>query len=302
MDRAGVNAQGGYYGNALQAAAYSGNVEAIQLLLDEGANVNEQGGEYGNALQAATYKGNLAAMQLLLDRGADVGAQGGKYGNALQAAASNGNVEAMRLLLGKARGVSVHELASSMNLLELQDCKGGKPSTSEALTRNSMCTARGMAPDTITTLPKPSARASQLLGTGVNIQAQCGYMLQEAAYGGNVMTLRHLLNQGADVNAQGGRWGNALQTAMINDKIEAMRLLLDNGAEVNAKGGEYGNALQGAAYKGNVEAIQLLLDRGADVNARGRYGTALEAAAYNPNSDNVEARRVLMDKGVKTRS
>ena len=32
------------------------------------------------------------------------------------------------------------------------------------------------------------------------------------------------------------------------------------------------------------------------------YSTALEAAAYNPNSDNVEARRVLMDKGVKTRS
>ena len=58
--------------------ANSGNVGAIQLLLDEGANVNTQGGEYGNALQAAIYKGNLAAMQLLLDQGADVGAQGWK--------------------------------------------------------------------------------------------------------------------------------------------------------------------------------------------------------------------------------
>ena len=59
--------------------ANSGNVGAIQLLLDEGANVNTQGGGYGNALQAATYKGNLAAMQLLLnDQGVDVGAKGWK--------------------------------------------------------------------------------------------------------------------------------------------------------------------------------------------------------------------------------
>ncbi|EGU74404.1 hypothetical protein FOXB_15094, partial [Fusarium oxysporum f. sp. conglutinans Fo5176] len=56
---ADVNAQGGFYGNALQAASLHGNLEIVQLLLDKGADVNAQGGQYGNALQAASYKGKL---------------------------------------------------------------------------------------------------------------------------------------------------------------------------------------------------------------------------------------------------
>lgn len=39
-----------------------------------------------------------------------------------------------------------------------------------------------------------------------------------------------------------------------------MELLLDNGANVNTEGGEYGNALQAASYKGKQEVMQLLLD------------------------------------------
>ena len=43
------------------------------------------------------------------------------------------------------------------------------------------------------------------------------------------------------------------------------RLLVDREAEVNAQGGFYGNALQAAAYKGNEAVVRLLVDRGADV-------------------------------------
>jgi ankyrin repeat protein len=50
---ADVNAQGGYFGNALQAASAEGYQEIVQLLLDKGA----QDGEYGNALQAASVGG-----------------------------------------------------------------------------------------------------------------------------------------------------------------------------------------------------------------------------------------------------
>ena len=61
------------------------------MLLDRGADVNAQGGEYGNALQAALERGHDRVVQMLLDRGADVNAQGGEYGNALQAASSEGH-------------------------------------------------------------------------------------------------------------------------------------------------------------------------------------------------------------------
>ena len=47
-----------------------------------------------------------------------------------------------------------------------------------------------------------------------------------------------------------------------------MQLLLDKGADVNAQGGEYGNALQAALYGGDGKIVQLFLVKGAN-NARG---------------------------------
>ena len=82
----GVNAQGGIYGNALQAASRYDHVNIVQLLLDKGADVNTQGGEFGSALQAASSGGEMNIVQLLLDYGADINAQGGDFGRALQAA------------------------------------------------------------------------------------------------------------------------------------------------------------------------------------------------------------------------
>ncbi|KAJ5365328.1 NACHT nucleoside triphosphatase [Penicillium concentricum] len=78
---ADVNAQGGYYGNALQAASQRGHQEIVNLLLNNAADVNAQGGYYGNALQAASGCGYQEI----------VNAQGGFYGNALQAASQRGH-------------------------------------------------------------------------------------------------------------------------------------------------------------------------------------------------------------------
>jgi predicted kinase len=44
-----VNAQGGYYGNALQAASFKGHQGVVKLLLEEGADVIADGGEIDNA-------------------------------------------------------------------------------------------------------------------------------------------------------------------------------------------------------------------------------------------------------------
>ncbi|KAG4441488.1 hypothetical protein IFR05_003015 [Cadophora sp. M221] len=95
---ADVNAQGGYYGNALYAASTVGHKEVVTLLLDKGADVNAQSGDYGNALQAASIEGHKEVVILLLDKGADVNAQGGHYGNALKAASIMGYKEVVALL------------------------------------------------------------------------------------------------------------------------------------------------------------------------------------------------------------
>ncbi|GFP56049.1 putative ankyrin repeat protein L93 [Trichoderma asperellum] len=65
-----VNAQGGKYGSALQAAAYSGQTASVSLLLSKGAHVNARSGKYCSALNAAVIAGNWDIVQILLDAGA----------------------------------------------------------------------------------------------------------------------------------------------------------------------------------------------------------------------------------------
>jgi ankyrin repeat protein len=76
-----------------------------------------------------------------------------------------------------------------------------------------------------------------------------------------------LLKKGADVNAQGGVYGNALQAASAEGKQEiSVAMLLERGADVNAQGGVAGNALQAASAAGEKEIVAMLLEKGADVD------------------------------------
>ena len=98
-----------------------------------------------------------------------------------------------------------------------------------------------------------------------------------------------LLERGADVNAQGGKFGNALQEASYRGHIGIVKLLLERGADVNTQGGLHGSALQIASSRGYKEIVELLLERGADVNARGGLGTAIETVGHKKMRDSDKA-------------
>lgn len=83
----------------LYCASVAGVQRIAELLLKRWVDVNAQGGEYGNALQAACFKGNKETAKILLEKGADVNAKGGMYGHALQAASYAGNRVVVELLL-----------------------------------------------------------------------------------------------------------------------------------------------------------------------------------------------------------
>jgi hypothetical protein len=122
-----------------------------------------------------------------------------------------------------------------------------------------------------------------------------GFALQHAILERNLEVAKLLLHSGANVNMQGGKYGNALQAAAAFRNAEIVQLLVNNGADVNAQGGVYGTALQAAAAFGNAEVVQFLVDNGADVNIPGgKYGNALQAAishSYN------EITRFLLNNG-----
>ena len=109
--------------------------------------------------------------------------------------------------------------------------------------------------------------------------------LSIAAEHGHEELVKLLLDQGAEINAQGRGYGNALQSASGRGHEQIVRLLFDQGADVNAQGGQHGNALQAALPGGHEQTVKLLLDQSAEVNAQGgHYGTALQAASSEADS------------------
>ncbi|KAJ6505892.1 ankyrin repeat-containing domain protein [Mycena vitilis] len=297
---ADVNATGGNYGDALQAAAADGNVDLARVLLDHGADVNTTGGNYGSALQAAAENGNVAIVRILLDHGADVNATGGNYGSALQAAARYCHANIVRVLLN--HGADVNATGGHYGSA-LQAAARYCHANIVRVLLDHGADVNATSGDYGTALQAAASRGKTALvllliehGADVNTTGgHYGTALQAAASRGKTALVLLLIEQGADVNATGGHYDSALQAAAVWGNVDIVRVLLDHGADVNATGGKYGDALQAAARHSRVSTVRVLLDHGADVNATGgHYGTALQDAAANGNVDLV---RVLLDHG-----
>lgn len=225
-----VNAEGGHFGNALQAALIGGHNQVVKILLEKGAEVNAQGGHLGNALQAASYRDHEQIVETLLDRGAEVSAQGGHFGTALQAASSGGHKQVVETLLEKGTEVNT-EGGYFGNALQAASRGGFEPVI------------------------------KMLLDRGANVNAQSGEYgnsLQAASGGGYEQTVKLLLDQGAEVNAHGGHFGTALQAASSGGHKQVVKMLLKQGAQVNALGGHFGNALQASSSEGYEQIVEML--------------------------------------------
>ncbi|KAF5353796.1 hypothetical protein D9758_010607 [Tetrapyrgos nigripes] len=135
-----------------------------------------------------------------------------------------------------------------------------------------------------------------LVENGADVNAEggfYGFTLQVAARWGDLYIVKYLVEKGADVNAEGGCFGFALQAAAQWGHLDIVKYLVEKGADVNAKGGGYGFALQAAAFRGKLDVVKYLVEKGADVNAEGGgYGFALQAAAGR-----VDIVKYLVEKG-----
>jgi ankyrin repeat protein len=234
---ADVNTQGGYYGNALQAASSQCHEAVVRLLLDKGADVNMQGGYYNDALQAASFQGHEAMVRLLLGKGADVNMQGGLYDNALRAASFRGHETVVKLLLDKGADANM---------------QGG-------LFDNALRAASSEGHKSIVKL---------LLDKGADVNAQGGLYdnaLRAASSGGHEAVVRLLFDKGADVNTQAGHYGNALQAALSQGHVAVVRLLLDKGADVKVLDRIGRTPLLQAAEDGNVKMVSMLMDERPDL-------------------------------------
>ncbi|KAF7134067.1 hypothetical protein CNMCM5793_005696 [Aspergillus hiratsukae] len=120
-----------------------------------------------------------------------------------------------------------------------------------------------------------------------------------ASLSGLQHTVRLLLEEGADVNAEGGRFHCPLMAACSQGHKAIVRLLLDKGATFKVQGDLYDNHLVRACSFGHAEVVQLLIERCADIN------TPVSGLSVAPNALQVASCRgdehivqLLLDSGV----
>lgn len=70
MDRSSERA--GELNRQLQEAAYTGVVQKMQEALEKGADINATGGAFGSALEAAIAGGSVHAVEFLLEKDVDL--------------------------------------------------------------------------------------------------------------------------------------------------------------------------------------------------------------------------------------
>ena len=111
-----------------------------------------------------------------------------------------------------------------------------------------------------------------------------------------------LLDQGADINAKSGYFGNALGTAIARGDDKLVQILFDRGADINTQS-DYRSALWATSFAENEKVMQILLDKEVDIEVRRdnygtiirNYGTIMKAASSGGYDKVVQ---MLFDKGV----
>lgn len=112
--------------------------------------------------------------------------------------------------------------------------------------------------------------------------------LGAAAAGGDLATLRRLLDAGTPVDARGAQGRTALLAATRADQVAAARLLIERGADVNAKDDLQDSPFLYAGAEGRLQILRLTLAAGADLKSTNRYGgTALIPAAHHGHVETV---------------
>ena len=106
-----------------------------------------------------------------------------------------------------------------------------------------------------------------------------------AAQEGESVTMKTLVQAGADVNERGANGETGLMLASANGYTETVKTLLDLGADVNARNSFGQTALFEAIRMYRPEVVKALLDRGADVKVTVNGVTALTEAKKMGRSD-----------------
>lgn len=278
---ADINAQSDEYGTALMAACdeYGKNAKLVQWLLECGADVNAQGSKHGTALSAACSRNYSNAVQLLLDHGANIHLQDcAAWYSAIRGIAT------LDILPNNRMPSKIPRLrrddAAILELLLNRGMDINHQHAEYGTALHVMMTAQRASKywrEGINVLLKHHINPNimnERLGSALHRACEIKYEDVRGIVNGRIIRphinssstqAAYLLEQfpNIDVNIQGGTFCTALQAAAYSGQTLSVRLLLDREAVVNVRGGKYYSALNGAIISGHWNIVKILLAAGA---------------------------------------
>lgn len=96
-----------------------------------------------------------------------------------------------------------------------------------------------------------------------------------------------LIDQGADLNIQGGDGGTPLNWAVHHDHAEIVRMMIGKGAKLNVQNQWGMTELHTAVWRGNIHAVEILLDHGSDPMIRTNEGWTAMHYAFRSGHDHI---------------
>jgi ankyrin repeat protein len=261
----------------LIAAARTGDIEKVKLLLSQGANINAPEPDSGDTpLLAAIDKGQWATAEYLLKQRADLTMEDKNGNSPLYLAVSQGDsaLTIVNLLLGE--GVP----------LEL----GPKNGENEGSTPLHIACAIG-AIGCLETLLRHGASATKELPSGAT-------PLHTAAIGGDQRTIELLCKAGGSVTALAENNRTPLHNCAITGNAKAAAALIKHGAPVDSVDAEGCTPLMRAVMKNHAQIARVLLENGADPDVIVRTeSTQLYPLFVAAMNGYIEVIRVLLEKG-----
>jgi ankyrin repeat protein len=306
--------------------------EVIELLLRRGADVNAWDATGRRPLVAAVEMGNVDAVDALLNNGAQLECSNDNFlpfdANPLRLAVSdNKKVMAERLLQAYSKTGSpiddrvlflavsssyeeiVHHLLKYGANVDIQDSSGSTPLFNAIRQGNRNIATQLLEAGARTDLGPSDARGTRSPFCAAVEDKSTSFVqllleykgrpstedIRVAAESGNYNLVSSLLAARPELLSEDHVYSVLLQTATEEwhgreGELEVIKQLIKARSDVTGKrienGEPYCNALQAASHRGREDIVDVLLQAGADLNMiGGEYGTALHAAVAGWDDD-----------------
>lgn len=264
----------------LRLALQNDNMRIAQDLVLSGARVDTKGNDGRTALYYEVRHAHLDAIQFLLDRGADLNVRDTAGDSLLDDAVWTGPVDTVALLL--AHGARLNEPQTQTGATPINEaaCRGYSALVQYLLQFHpdlGIPDKRGNTPlDNAVRFGREDVALLLLEAEQKSPQTSLGKLMDTSSRRNEPRIIEAVLQRGVPANGILPSGSTPLQAATLAGAAKAVQVLLDNGADPNL-----GAPLEDAALKGYDSIVRLLLDHGAFVDqADGDSGeTALYAAA-----------------------